>query len=71
MYPELLIYLVIGSCLNSTIARWSTNEKSMIDLQKSNNTPLSKFRTRMDGAFNQTVQSTRDKRFNLSKILYL
>ena len=39
MYPELLLYLVIISCSNSTIVRWSVNEKSMIDLQKSNNYP--------------------------------
>ena len=39
MYPELLIYLAIGSCLNSITARFYANEKSMIDLQKSNNAP--------------------------------
>ena len=39
MYTELLLYLVIGSCSNLTIARWSANEKSMIDPQKSNNAP--------------------------------
>ena len=38
-YPELLLYLAIGSCLNSKIARWSVNKKSMIDLQKSNIAP--------------------------------
>ena len=39
MYTELLLYLAIGSCSNSTIARWSANEKSIIDLHKSNNAP--------------------------------
>ena len=39
MYPEILLYLAIGSCSNSTIARWSENKKSMIDMQKSNNSP--------------------------------
>ena len=39
MYPELLTYVAIVSCLNLTIARCSMNEKSMIDPQKSNNTP--------------------------------
>ena len=39
MYPELLLYLAIGSCLNVTIARWSANEKSMIAIQNSNNDP--------------------------------
>ena len=39
MYPELLLYLAISSCSNLTISRWSTNEKSMTDLQKSNNSP--------------------------------
>ena len=39
MYPEILLYLAIGSCSNSTIARWYANEKSMIDMQKSNNAP--------------------------------
>ena len=61
MYPELLLYLVIGSCSNSTSTRWYAKEKSMIDLQKSNNDPLSKCRTRMDEAVNQKVQSTREK----------
>ena len=37
MYPELLLYLLIGNCSNSTIARWYANDKSMIDLQKINN----------------------------------
>ena len=39
MYPELLLYLATGSCLNYTIERGYTNEKSMIYLQKSNNSP--------------------------------
>ena len=39
MYPELLLYLEIGSCSNLTITWWSGNEKSMIDMQKSNNAP--------------------------------
>ena len=39
MYPELLLYLDIGSFSSLTIARWYANEKSMIDLQKSNNAP--------------------------------
>ena len=39
MYPELLLYLAIGSCLNSTIVRWSVIKNSMIDLQNSNNAP--------------------------------
>ena len=37
MYPYLLLYLAICSCLNQTISRWSENEKSVIYLQKSNN----------------------------------
>ena len=71
MYPELLIYLAIGSCLNSKIARWFANKKSMIDMQKINNAPLSKRRTRMDETFNQTVKSTREKLFYLSNLPYL
>ena len=71
MYPELLLYLAIGICSNSKIARWSSNKKSMIDLQNSNNAPLSKCRTRMDEAVNQTVQSTRDKLFFLSNVMHL
>ena len=39
MYPELVLYLAISSCSDSKIARWSANEKSMIDLKKSNNAP--------------------------------
>ena len=39
IYTELLIYLAIGSCLNLTIAQCNVNEKSTIDLQKSNDTP--------------------------------
>ena len=39
MYLELLLYLAIESCLNLTIVRWSTDEKSIIDPQKSNNAP--------------------------------
>ena len=71
MYPELLLYLVIGRCSNSTIARWSANQNSMIDTQKINNAPLSKRRTRMDETFNQTVKSTREKLFYLSNLPYL
>ena len=39
MYPELLLYLVIVSCSESIIERWSVNKKSVIDLQNSNNVP--------------------------------
>ena len=39
MYPELLLYLAIGSCSNLIIARCSANKKIIIDLQKSNNAP--------------------------------
>ena len=37
MYPEILLYLAIGSCSDLKIVRWSANGNSMIDLQKSNN----------------------------------
>ena len=69
MYPELLLYLDIGSFSSLTIARWYANEKSMIDLQKSNNAPYQNVE-RMDEAVNQTVQYTRDKLFSLSNVLY-
>ena len=39
MYPELFLYLAIGSCSNLTIVWWYEDEKSMIDPQKSNNAP--------------------------------
>ena len=39
MHPELLLYLAMGSCSNLTIARWSADEKILIDLQNSNNDP--------------------------------
>ena len=39
MYPELLLYLATGSCSNPTIAQWYANNKSMIDVQNSNNAP--------------------------------
>ena len=61
MYTELLLYLAIGSHSNLTISQWYANENSMIDMQKSNNAPLSKCRIRMDEAINQTVQFIRDK----------
>ena len=39
MYPKLLIYLEIESFSNQKIEWWSANEKSIIDMQKSNNAP--------------------------------
>ena len=63
MYPYLLLCLAIGSCSNLIIEWRYENKKSVIDLQHSNNAPLSKYRTRMSEAVNQTIKSTRDKQF--------
>ena len=39
MYPELLLYLEIGSYSDSIIVWCSVNDNIIVDLQKSNNTP--------------------------------
>ena len=34
-----ILYLAISSCSNAKIAQWYANKKSMVDLQKRNNSP--------------------------------
>ena len=50
---------------------WGININAVYDLKKINNDPLSKYRTIMDEAVNQIVQSIREKWFSLSNVLYL
>ena len=71
MFPKLLLYLAIGSCLNSIITWWYASEKIMIDLQKINNAPYQNSEQELKKAVNQTIQNTQDKWFYLSYVLYL